>query len=51
MKMKTKYELFGGIFKVTEREREIHLKVISTTQSLPHRDKVQEKKNCSKIGF
>ena len=46
-KTKTKYELFGGIWvtnKQWEREREIYLKVISTAQNLPYRDKVQGKK-------
>lgn len=47
IKTKTKYELFGGIWvtnKQWEREREIYLKVISTAQNLPYRDKVQGKK-------
>ena len=46
IKIKTKYELFGGIWvtKKREREREIYLKVISTTQNLPYRDKAQGKK-------
>ena len=47
IKTKTKYELFGGIWvtnKQWEREREIYLKVIRTTQNLPYRDKAQGKK-------